>query len=126
MPRTYFGRARTRIAGARLRRRIPVFKLQEAAALWIPEVDIDTVAALERYADTIHLTQTTQRRGDELTRFLGIEDAVAARRADPRPCQWRTNFHAPVFLDDLGAFRTTRFAIEDALRVRATLAAATA
>jgi hypothetical protein len=98
---------------------IPVFKLQEAAALWIPDVNTDTVAELERYADTIYLTQTTQQRGDEITRFLNIEDAVASWRADPRPCEWRTHFHVPVFLDDLGPFRTTRFAIEQALQVHA-------
>jgi hypothetical protein len=96
-----------------------VFKLQEAAALWIPDVNADTVAELERYADTIYLTQTTQLRDGEITRFLGIEDAVAAWRANPGRCEWRTHFHVPVFLDDLGPFRTTRFAIEDALRVHA-------
>ncbi len=98
---------------------IPIFKLQEAAALWIPEVTADLVSELEQYVDTIYLTQTTQRRDGELHHFLNIEDAVAAWRADPKPCEWRTHFHVPVFLDDLGPFRTTRFAIEEALRVHA-------
>lgn len=98
---------------------VPVFKLQEAAAVWIPDVNVDTVAELERYADTIYLTQTTQLRDGKIERFLGIEDAVASWRANPGPCEWRTHFHVPVFLDDLGPFRTTRFAIEDALRVHA-------
>ena len=98
---------------------IPIFKLQEAAALWIPEVSADIVAELERYADTIYLTQTTQLRDGELVRFLNVDDAIAAWRADPRPCEWRTHFHVPVFLDDLGPFKTTRFAIEDALAVHA-------
>lgn len=66
-----------------------------------------------------YLTQTTQLRDGEITRFLNIQDAVASWRADPGACQWRTHFHVPVFLDDLGPFRTTRFAIEDALRVHA-------
>ena len=96
-----------------------MFKLQEAAALWIPEVNTETVAALAGYADTIYLTQTTQLRDGELTRFLNIQDAVEAWRANPGPGQWRTHFHVPVFLDDLGPFRTTRFAIEDALKVHA-------
>ena len=30
--------------------------------------------------------------------------------------RWRTHFHVPVFLEELGDFRTTRFAIEDALK----------
>jgi hypothetical protein len=33
--------------------------------------------------------------------------------------EWRTHFHVPVFLDDLGEFRTTRPGIEAALRVHA-------
>lgn len=98
---------------------IPVYKLQEAAALWIPDVNAESVAELERFADTIYLTQTTQKRHDEITRFLNIEDAVKSWRDDPRPCEWRTHFHVPVFLDDLGPFRTTRFAIEAALAVHA-------
>jgi hypothetical protein len=98
---------------------VPVFKLQEAAALWVPEVTADIVTELERYSDTIYLTQTTQLRDGELTRFLNIDDAMAAWRADPSRCEWRTHFHVPVFLDDLGPFRTTRFAIEDALAVHA-------
>jgi hypothetical protein len=98
---------------------VPVFKLQEAAALWIPRVDAEIVAELERYADTIYLTQTTQLRDGKLVQFLNIDDTIEAWRADPGPCEWRTHFHVPVFLDDLGPFRTTRFAIEDALDVHA-------
>ena len=98
---------------------ISVFKLQEAAALWVPEVDAERVAALERFAGTIYLTQTTQRRDSKLTRFLNLEDAISAWHEDPRPCEWRTHFHVPVFLDDLGLFRTTQFAIRDALAVHA-------
>lgn len=96
---------------------IPVVKLQEAAALRIPEVTRDRVDALARFAGTGYLTQTVQRRNGRLTRFLNLEDALEAWRRDPGPCEWRTHFHVPVFLDDLGAFGTTRFAIEDALAV---------
>src|SRR6187399_2733998 len=41
---------------------IPIFKLQEAAAVYIPEVNTKTIAALEKYADTIYLTQTIEKR----------------------------------------------------------------
>lgn len=98
---------------------IPVFKLQEAAALWMPDVTDDTVQALSTFTDTIYLSQTTQLKDDVLTEFLNLEDAIAAREADPGPREWRTHFHVPVFLDDLGPFRTTRFAIEQALAVHA-------
>ncbi len=101
---------------------IPIFKLQEAAALWVPEVTPETVHELERFTDTIYLSQTTELRDGQLTRFLNLSDAIEAWRAAPGGTrEWRTHFHVPVFLDDLGAFRTTRFAIEDALRVHAAI-----
>ncbi len=99
---------------------VPIFKFQAAAALWVPEVNAETVAALETFTDTIYLSQTTESRDGELTRFLNLSDAIAAWRLDPSGSrEWRTHFHVPVFLDDLGAFRTTRPGIEAALRVHA-------
>ena len=95
---------------------IPIFKLQEAAALRVPEVTKDLVAALKPFADTVYLTQTVEKRDGKLTRYLNLEDAFAAWEKDPGPREWRTHFHVPVFLDDLGLFKTTRFAIEEALR----------
>lgn len=99
---------------------IPIFKLQQAAALWVPEVTEDTVHELERFTDTIYLSQTTERRAGADTKFLNLADAIEAWRQSPGGArEWRTHFHVPVFLDDLGAFRTTRFAIEAALEVHA-------
>lgn len=95
---------------------IPVFKLQEAAAVHVPEVTQETVDALAKYAETIYLTQTIEKKDGRFTKFLNLEDAFEAWRTDPGPREWRTHIHVPVFLDDLGPFRTTRFAIEDALR----------
>jgi hypothetical protein len=95
---------------------IPIFKLQEAAALHMPQVTQAIVDTLRRYAKTIYLTQTVEKKNGKLTRFLNLEDAFAAWEKDPGPREWRTHFHVPVFLDDLGPFRTTRFAIEEALR----------
>jgi sugar phosphate isomerase/epimerase len=95
---------------------IPIFKLQEAAALRMPDVHQATVDTLARYADSIYLTQTVEKKDGRMTRFLNLEDAFKAWQADPGPREWRTHFHVPVFLDDLGEFKTTRFAIEDALK----------
>ncbi|HET8766933.1 MAG TPA: metabolite traffic protein EboE [Pedococcus sp.] len=101
---------------------VPVFKLQAAAALRVPEVTPDTVAALEPFTDTIYLSQTTERRDGELTRLLTLSDAIEDWKRDPEPQrEWRTHFHVPVFLDDLGAFSTTRPGIEQALAVQAEL-----
>ena len=95
---------------------IPIFKLQEAAALHVPEVTQKIVDVLKNYSKTIYLTQTVEKKDGRLTRFLNLEDAFAAWEKNPGPREWRTHFHVPVFLEDLGPFRTTRFAIEDALR----------
>jgi hypothetical protein len=99
---------------------VPVFKFQAAAALWMPTVTAQSVAAVESFTETIYLSQTTERRDGRLTRFLNLSDAIAAWRLDPSgEREWRTHFHVPVFLDELGEFRTTRSGIEAALRVHA-------
>jgi hypothetical protein len=94
---------------------IPIVKLQEAAAMHIGEVTNEKVDALKRFAKTVYLSQTVERRDGALTHFLNLEDAFAAWEKDPGPREWRTHFHVPVFLNDLGAFGTTRFALEQAL-----------
>jgi hypothetical protein len=98
---------------------IPIYKLQEASALNVPEVTDDVVAELKKYTGTIYLSQTTELRDGVLTRFLNLEDAIAAYEEDPGPRSWRTHFHVPVFLDELGPFKTTRAGIDDALRYHA-------
>jgi hypothetical protein len=82
----------------------------------VPEVTQKIVDTLARYAKTIYLTQTVEKKDGKLTRFLNLEDAFKAWHANPGPREWRTHFHVPVFLDSLGELGTTRFAIEDALR----------
>ena len=97
---------------------IPVFKLQEAAALRVPNVTQETVAAMRPFADTVYLTQTIEKSDGKLTHYLNLEDAFAAFEKNPKlKREWRTHVHVPVFLDKIGEhFETTRFAIEDALK----------
>jgi hypothetical protein len=95
---------------------VPIVKLQEAAALHIPEVTKEAVETLKRYSKTIYLTQTIEKKDGKLTKYLNVDDAIAAWEKSPSPREWRTHIHVPVFLDDLGPFRTTRFAIADALK----------
>ena len=98
---------------------IPIFKLQEAAALRVDQVDAEIVTELKKYTGTIYLSQTTELRNSVITRYLNLEDAIAAWESDPGPREWRTHFHVPVFLQDLGPFQTTRSGIDDALRIHA-------
>ena len=96
---------------------VPVFKLQEAAAMQMPNVTRETVEELRKWSDSVYLTQTIERRDGKLTRFLNLEDAFAAFEKDPTGHrEWRTHYHVPVFLESLGDhFKTTRFAIAEAL-----------
>jgi hypothetical protein len=97
---------------------VPILKLQEVAAMNMPQVTDETVEALQRFAKTVYLSQTVEKKNGKITKFLNLEDAFAARKSDPGPREWRTHFHVPVFLDDLGGkFGTTRFAIEQALKM---------
>jgi len=95
---------------------VQITKLQEAAAVYMPDVTQKTVDALQSFAKTIYLSQTCEKKDGKTTWFLNLEDAFEAFYKDPGPREWRTHFHVPVFLDDLGgAFGTTRFALEQAL-----------
>jgi hypothetical protein len=96
---------------------IPVFKLQLAAALRVPEVTQADVDRLKAFAGTIYLTQTVEQRNGDITRYLNMEDAFAAWEADPGPREWRIHFHVPIFLEHLGELQTTRGATAAALEV---------
>jgi hypothetical protein len=94
---------------------VQIVKLQEAASMYIPDVSQKTVDALQTFAKTIYLSQTCQKKDGTMTWFLNLEDAFEDWYKNPGPREWRTHFHVPVFLNDLGAFGTTRFALEQAL-----------
>ena len=94
---------------------VQIVKLQEAASMYIPDVTQQTVDALQTFAKTIYLSQTCQKKDGKMTWFLNLEDAFEDWYKNPGPREWRTHFHVPVFLNDLGAFGTTRFALEQAL-----------
>jgi hypothetical protein len=95
---------------------VQIVKLQEAASMYIPDVSQKTVDALQTFAKTIYLSQTCQKKDGTMTWFLNLEDAFEDWYKNPGPREWRTHFHVPVFLNDLGGnFGTTRFALEQAL-----------
>ena len=45
------------------------------------------VDTLQRYAETIYLTQTVEKKDGKLTRFLNLEDAFAAWETEPGPAR---------------------------------------
>jgi hypothetical protein len=94
---------------------IPVTKFQIASAVRIPEVTAEKVKALRAYDDPIYFHQTVEKRNGKLTFYTDLPEAFAAYDKDPGPREWRTHFHVPVFIDDLGEFKTTRPDIEAAI-----------
>jgi hypothetical protein len=95
---------------------VQIVKLQEAASMYIPDVTQEKVDALQTFAKTIYLSQTCQNKDGKMTWFLNLEDAFEDWYKNPGPREWRTHFHVPVFLTELGhGFGTTRFGLEQAL-----------
>jgi hypothetical protein len=95
---------------------VPIVKLQVAAAMRIPVVSPEIVEQLGQFTDTVYLSQTMERRGDTpIRRFLNLRDALTCWEPGGAATEWRTHFHVPVFLDELGGLGTTRFAIAEAL-----------
>ncbi len=96
---------------------IPIFKLQEAASLWVDNLTEDKIASLRRFTDTIYLSQTSLKQGGKITKYLNLGEALDAYEANPVTTEMRTHFHVPVFLEELGPFRTTRFGVQEALKM---------
>ena len=94
---------------------IPIFKLQEAAALWVESLSVDIIPELRRFTDTIYLSQTSLKTAEGIVKYLNLGEALDAYEANPVPTEMRTHFHVPVFLEEIGPFKTTRFAVQQAL-----------
>jgi len=96
---------------------IPIFKLQEAASLWVKDLTLEIVPALRRFTDTIYLSQTSLKQDGAITKYLNLGEALDAFEANPVKTEMRTHFHVPVFLEELGPFLTTRFGVQEALKI---------
>ena len=96
---------------------IPIFKLQEAASLWVERLTPEKIPALRRFTDTIYLSQTCLKQDGKITKYLNLGEALDAYEANPVETEMRTHFHVPVFLEEIGPFKTTRFGVQDALRM---------
>jgi sugar phosphate isomerase/epimerase len=97
---------------------ISIAKLQVTAGLeLVPEHD--AIAELRRFDDAVYLHQTVAQRGATLSRFLDLPDAFASLDRGELPERWRVHFHVPVFMAELGLFRSTQsFLVELLAAVR--------
>jgi sugar phosphate isomerase/epimerase len=88
--------------------RIGKLQLSVSAALRVERADAAALRALAAFDDPVYLHQAVIRHGDgRLERFDDLPDALARYGQGADGTEWRVHFHVPVFLDDLGAFRTT-------------------
>jgi len=98
---------------------IVIPKLQLSAALRIPEVKAETAEQLAPFDEPVYLHQAIERRGDQLIRYLDVEEALGALD-DALGNEWRVHFHVPIFLDELEHFSTTQDFLKDILALHKT------
>jgi sugar phosphate isomerase/epimerase len=77
-----------------------------------PAEDERVLGELERFSDDVYLHQVVERRGETLTRYLDLPDALRAARSGG-PAEWRIHFHVPIFHERLGRFGSTQPFLRD-------------
>jgi len=87
---------------------IAIPKIQLSAAMRVPTMKKDLVAAVMRYNEGVYLHQSIVRRNESLVRYVDLPDAVAAFGEGQADGEWRIHCHVPVFLTDLGEISSTR------------------
>jgi sugar phosphate isomerase/epimerase len=99
---------------------IPVAKLQLSSGLRLPHVDAAARHALLPYLDEVYLHQVVERRGDTLTRYLDLPDALKSAQASETtpPPEWRIHFHVPVFMESMRSFNSTQSFLRELLALQ--------
>ena len=83
---------------------IAIVKVQVSSAL---DVVAGGIEALAHFAEDTYLHQVVTRGPHGLTRFTDLPDAFGGTDRHDRD-EWRVHFHVPLFLEHLGALRTTQ------------------
>jgi sugar phosphate isomerase/epimerase len=98
---------------------IAVPKIQLSAGIELrPEDGPAGRAAIARFADGVYLHQVVIRTEAGLERHTDLAGALADA-GEPRAGTWRVHFHVPLFVEDLGRFRTTQPQVADLARALA-------
>jgi hypothetical protein len=94
---------------------ISIFKMQISAGLKITHFSPEVIRSLENYIDPVYLHQVVERTAGGLRRFTDLPQALSSLDCGRLPEEWRVHFHVPIFLNELGAFESTRDFIENML-----------
>ena len=94
---------------------IRVHKMQISAGLRVAELTPEALKALRQFDDPVYLHQVVEDGPNGVRRFADLPEALATVNGQAGDREWRVHFHVPIFLDDLGAFSSTRFFIRKVL-----------
>lgn len=104
---------------------IKIGKFQISAALKarLPEGEADRAAigaAFQAFDEPTYLHQVlAKQKNGEVHRFTDLPDAQDALE-DPDTEEWRSHFHVPIFLEDLGLLQSTQSDIREVLAIQQT------
>jgi hypothetical protein len=79
------------------------------------ERDGALLEALADFAEPVYLHQVVESASGELTRWVDLPEAIAARSDGSRESEWRVHFHVPIFHEELPPFTSTRSFLGDLL-----------
>jgi len=96
---------------------IRVSKLQISAGLRLPQLTADAVKALRQFDDPVYLHQVVETGPHGVRRYADLPEALATTTGTADGREWRVHCHVPIFMDDLGAFASTRSFIRDVLEI---------
>lgn len=100
-----------------LREGLRIAKVQVSSALHVDDPSSPAArAALERFSDDVYLHQVTECSASVSRGFVDLPDALLAMaQGTAGTAPWRVHFHVPVFLEALGALRTTQAHLRETL-----------
>ena len=96
---------------------ILVTKLQISAGLRLPELTLEAVTALKQFDDPVYLHQVVEEGPAGIRRYADLPEALATATGKADGREWRVHCHVPIFMDDLGAFSSTRSFISEVLGI---------
>ena len=96
---------------------IRVTKLQISAGLRLPELTAAAVTALRQFDDPVYLHQVVEEGPAGMRRYADLPEALATATGKADGREWRVHCHVPIFMEDLGAFSSTRSFISEVLGI---------
>ena len=96
---------------------IQIFKMQISAGLQFSSMTRHNVDLLRKLEDRVYLHQVIEQAGSHLVRYTDLDKAMATLEEKDDGRDWRIHFHVPIFMAELGEFRTTQEFIRNVLEL---------